>query len=116
MTTTKLITKHSVGPVISFCVWSILIALCGVPASSAILAILSVIALFTMVNEDAREKVIKQHKEYKIVDHLVHLALVVWILSWTLAFPLAFLTYIISFTICTAMVWKARYDETTEPL
>ena len=67
-----------------------------------------------MLYKDIRDKLVEQHKEYKALDHLVHLALAIWMLTWVLAFPVAFYIYIISFILCNAFMWKARYDETTD--
>ena len=88
-----MITKKSIGPVVVFCVWNLIIALTSVSTAATVATVLIVLSSLFMFSDSVRAQAVKSKEEMSVIDTLVHLGLVVWVLSWLYPFQIAFWTY-----------------------
>ena len=105
-----MISKHTLGPIISFCLWNFLIAVTSLGTATIVLACLTGLVLMGMLVEAARDNMVKASNEQTFLDTVAHIALIVWVLSW-IAIPAVYWGYLTVTIIVNVYCWTAPTKE-----
>jgi len=108
-----MVTKHSITPLISFGLWSLVIAATSLGTATIVLACLTGLILMGMLVESVRDNMVKASNEQTFLDTIIHIALIVWLLSW-ITIPAVYWGYLTATVVVNLYCWTSPTEEATE--